>query len=95
MTREALDGDDLEARSGDGHNRAAGKEGTPARKGTSPQRRHPHPRAGTLTPEQTPSHLIRSDLNHPGGPNQWAVSERVQVVCGPGLHTPGDLIQQR
>ncbi|GAB3719474.1 hypothetical protein GCM10028793_58210 [Nocardiopsis oceani] len=33
MTREALDGDDLEARSGDGHNRAAGKEDTPAHKG--------------------------------------------------------------
>ncbi|GAB3728631.1 hypothetical protein GCM10027590_35850 [Nocardiopsis nanhaiensis] len=34
MTREALDGDDLEARSGDGHNRAAGKEDTPANRGT-------------------------------------------------------------
>ncbi|GAB3715003.1 hypothetical protein [Nocardiopsis oceani] len=33
MTREALDGDDLEARSGDGHNRAAGKEDTPSHKG--------------------------------------------------------------
>ncbi|GAB3724124.1 hypothetical protein GCM10027590_27380 [Nocardiopsis nanhaiensis] len=27
MTREAPDGDDLDARSGDGHNHAAGKEG--------------------------------------------------------------------
>ncbi|GAB3722201.1 hypothetical protein GCM10027590_24050 [Nocardiopsis nanhaiensis] len=34
MTREALDGDDLDARSGDGHNHAAGKEDTPARKET-------------------------------------------------------------
>ncbi|GAB3687744.1 hypothetical protein GCM10028793_02430 [Nocardiopsis oceani] len=32
MTREALDGDDLEARSGDGHHRAAGKG-----------ENHPHP----------------------------------------------------
>ena len=29
--REALDGDDLDARSGDGHNHAAGKEGTPSK----------------------------------------------------------------
>ncbi|GAB3714444.1 hypothetical protein GCM10027590_10040 [Nocardiopsis nanhaiensis] len=29
MTREAPDGDDLDARSGDGHNHAAGKEDTP------------------------------------------------------------------
>ncbi|GAB3721816.1 hypothetical protein GCM10028793_61390 [Nocardiopsis oceani] len=36
--REALDGDDLEARSGDGHNRAAGKEDTPSEAGTLTQR---------------------------------------------------------
>ncbi|WP_460777436.1 hypothetical protein [Nocardiopsis nanhaiensis] len=35
MTREALDGDDLDARSGDGHNFAAGKEGT-----VTQQRKH-------------------------------------------------------
>ncbi|GAB3721473.1 hypothetical protein GCM10028793_60940 [Nocardiopsis oceani] len=44
MTREALDGDDLDARSGDGHNRAAGKEGTPNPKSNPHQSRQPPPK---------------------------------------------------
>ncbi|GAB3724360.1 hypothetical protein GCM10028793_64410 [Nocardiopsis oceani] len=40
--REALDGDDLDARSGDGHNRAAGKEGAPSTTG-HPQPKNPTP----------------------------------------------------
>ncbi|GAB3749890.1 hypothetical protein GCM10027590_68520 [Nocardiopsis nanhaiensis] len=45
MTREALDGDDLEARSGDGHNHAAGKEDTPNPTGQTraPQEVRPNP----------------------------------------------------
>ncbi|GAB3709999.1 hypothetical protein GCM10028793_43810 [Nocardiopsis oceani] len=39
--REALDGDDLDARSGDGHNRAAGKEGAKSDKGSTVEGRCP------------------------------------------------------
>ncbi|GAB3721084.1 hypothetical protein GCM10027590_22180 [Nocardiopsis nanhaiensis] len=52
MTREALDGDDLDARSGDGHNRAAGKEDTPSQTGNPNQ-------------QQSPEHNVRVS-NQPG-----------------------------
>ncbi|GAB3723412.1 hypothetical protein GCM10028793_63300 [Nocardiopsis oceani] len=45
--REALDGDDLEARSGDGHNRAAGKEDTCTNREPWPWGDYPH-QQGTL-----------------------------------------------
>ncbi|GAB3730499.1 hypothetical protein GCM10027590_38900 [Nocardiopsis nanhaiensis] len=65
MTREALDGDDLEARSGDGHNHAAGKEGTLARKATRTSRR------GILklsTPPPPPTHTHTPPTPTPQGP---------------------------
>ncbi|GAB3717039.1 hypothetical protein GCM10027590_14810 [Nocardiopsis nanhaiensis] len=57
MTREALDGDDLDARSGDGHNRAAGKEGTLGDKGQPNQKAQKQDHRSQKTKKGGGSHI--------------------------------------
>ncbi|GAB3693787.1 hypothetical protein GCM10028793_14200 [Nocardiopsis oceani] len=69
MTRGALDGDDLEARSGDGHHRAAGNGETTRTQQQTPATLSPHPRG----------------LSHPRGkrPKGWVTKPPLSVGSEP------------